>query len=151
MNNTINENRENLEAKSQEIIEKGGYDKNDLTSFFIFRSPAEVKFAEILRGAGFVFGVNVRMQLLKNDGSFAFKEADFLIFGANKIVVEIDGAEYHKDKVKDAIRNSLFARNGFVVLRVPAQKLFDPHYVENCIRSIKNLSMIQDIHNEDSA
>jgi len=100
----------------------------------------------MLRDAGFVFGVNVRMQLQQRDGSFAFREADFLIFGAKKIVVEIDGAAYHQDKVKDAIRNSLFARNGFVVVRIPAGKLYDSSYAENCIKSIKNLSM-----NENSA
>jgi very-short-patch-repair endonuclease len=151
MNNTIHENRVDLETKSQQIVKQGGFDKNDLTSFFIFRSPAEVKFAEMLRDAGFVFGVNVRMQLLQRDGSFAFREADFIIFGVKKIVVEIDGSAYHKDKVKDAIRNSLFACNGFVVIRIPAEKLYDSSYVENCIKSIKRLSMNQDIHNENSA
>jgi very-short-patch-repair endonuclease len=151
MNNTIHENRVDLETKSQQIVKQGGFDKNDLTSFFIFRSPAEVKFAEMLRDAGFVFGVNVRMQLLQRDGSFAFREADFLIFGVKKIVVEVDGAEYHKDKVKDAIRNSLFARNGFVVIRIPAEKLFDSSYVKNCIKSIKGLSMDENVYNENIA
>lgn len=151
MNNTIHETRETLELKSQQIVKQGGFDKNDLTSFFIFRSPAEVKFAEMLRDAGFVFGVNVRMQLQQRDGSFAFREADFLIFGVKKIVVEIDGAAYHKDKVKDAIRNSLFACNGFLVLRIPAEKLYDSSYVENCIKAIKKLSMEENICSENTA
>lgn len=138
-----------LEETSRSIVSRTNSQNTGLTSFFIFRSTAEVRFAEILQKAGFIFGVNVRMQLKKKTGEFCFKEADFLVFGANNLVVEIDGVEYHKDRIKDILRDSLFEYNGFIVIRIPAQKLFDLNYVANCIESIKTLctNNINDIYN----
>ena len=62
--------------------------------------------------------------------------ADFVLRGDGfNLVIEIDGKEFHLDKVKESIRDKYFVESMcFDILHIPAKiALFDPHKVYSLI------------------
>jgi very-short-patch-repair endonuclease len=80
------------------------------------RSDAEAAALIVLAGAGIETPqVNVRI---------AGEEAD-LCWPTRKLIVEIDGAAYHQDKLEDARKTAVWRAAGHDVERVPATDVYD--------------------------
>jgi very-short-patch-repair endonuclease len=69
------------------------------------------------------------------------READVIVEDL-KLVIEIDGYPWHKDKMrKDLAKNAIFEKNGYSVLRIRDTKL-DKITCDNIVCNISNLSII---------
>ncbi len=80
------------------------------------RSNAEARALEVLHDAGIeVPLVNVRI---------AREEAD-LTWSKRKLIIEIDGPQFHQFAEEDARKEALWRRAGYVVRRVPSDAVYD--------------------------
>ncbi|MBA3339267.1 MAG: DUF559 domain-containing protein [Geodermatophilaceae bacterium] len=80
------------------------------------RSNAEVEGLLVLSEAGMeIPAVNVRR---------AGEEADFS-WPDRKLIIEIDGENFHLDPIEDARKTRIWTRAGWTVRRIPSQDVFD--------------------------
>lgn len=80
------------------------------------RSGAEVKALELLRDAGRPLPrLNVRV---------AGEEAD-LSWPSRRLIVEIDGGPYHRDRGEDARKTEVWVRAGWEVRRIPSDDVYE--------------------------
>jgi Protein of unknown function (DUF559) len=78
------------------------------------RSGAEVEALLLLRDAG--------RPMPRFNHKVAGKEAD-LVWRDRRLIIEIDGGQYHLDKGEDALKEEIWTGAGFTVKRVPAENL----------------------------
>lgn len=80
------------------------------------RSASEIRALEILRDAGFAIPrVNV---------SIAGIEAD-LSWASPRLIIEVDGGPFHRDRGADDRRDRTWTRAGWKVIRVPSQTAYE--------------------------
>jgi hypothetical protein len=80
------------------------------------RSDAEGLALELLYDAGFDLpGVNVKI---------AGEEAD-LVFASRKLIVEIDGPQFHRFKDEDARKTRIWREAGYTVRRISSDAIYD--------------------------
>ena len=80
------------------------------------RSGAEVRALEILRDAG--------RRLPAVNRPVAGEEAD-LIWRQERVIIEVDGPQYHLDRGEDARKQAVWEQTGWEVRRIPSPELFD--------------------------
>jgi hypothetical protein len=81
------------------------------------RSGAEVRALELLRDAGRPMPDAVNRRI-------AGEEAD-LIWRAHRVIVEVDGPQFHLDRGEDERRQACWERAGWEVRRIPSPEVFD--------------------------
>ena len=78
------------------------------------RSGVEVEALLVLRDAG--------RPMPKFNHPVAGKEAD-LVWPEKRLIIEIDGGDYHLDRGEDALKEELWRGAGFTVTRLPADRV----------------------------
>jgi very-short-patch-repair endonuclease len=101
--------------------------KTEKIKRWFFPSPAEKEFMRVM-GFWFFFIYTVHREY-KIKGYYA----DFCI-PSRKVVIEIDGKNYHGGTY-DKVRDWVFEKAGWNVIRIPAQKLWrEPRQVKKEVR-----------------
>ncbi len=80
------------------------------------RSGAEIRALEVLRGAG--------RSMPRLNTLIAGEEAD-LAWPEFRLIIEIDGGPFHKDKGEDARKEVAWGTAGWKVLRIPSDDVYD--------------------------
>jgi very-short-patch-repair endonuclease len=80
------------------------------------RSNAEALGFEVLHDAG--------IEPPKVNTRIAGEEAD-LAWPAHKLIIEIDGPQYHQFADEDARKQRIWERAGYVVRRIPSDTVYD--------------------------
>jgi len=92
------------------------YEDRNMISYSgcFYRSKSEVKIAKALENRGVNFIANGRGRFQGNAPEAKTLEPDFLVIYNNKIaVLEVDGDEFHDDKLKQVKRDELLKDSGF--------------------------------------
>ncbi|NJK64998.1 MAG: hypothetical protein HC921_21860 [Synechococcaceae cyanobacterium SM2_3_1] len=75
----------------------------------VFRSPAELKVAQVLEARGLLFFANARGRVPNRMGVTETREPDLMVvYGGEVRILEVDGREFHPSAAEDHKRDRTF-------------------------------------------
>ncbi len=109
----------------------GDVEEDILWNSLVFRSPAELKIAEVLEARGLLFFANARGRVLNRLGVTETREPDLLVIYRGEVrILEVDGREFHPSAAEDHKRDRTFERHGIRTYRFTAAECMkDPESV----------------------